>query len=156
MTEFQDPEIVTHEAVPTAVVRERVTMDDLPGLFDRAFTTIGPVLEAQGVQPAGAAFGYYLSMPTGSFELEAGLPVTTPITDAGEVIASELPAGDVARATHAGAYDTLGESWGALVAWAEEQGRTVTTRMWEVYVTDPSPEMDPATLRTDLFLLLAD
>lgn len=24
----------------------------------------------------------------------------------------------------------------------------------EVYVTDPSPEMDPATLRTDLFILL--
>lgn len=156
MSQLQDPQIITHDAVPTAVVREQVTMADLPGLYDRAFTAIGPVLEEQGVQPAGAAFGYYLSIPTGSFELEAGLPVTAPIADAGEVVASELPAGAVARATHTGAYDTLGDSWGALVAWVEEQGRTVTTRMWEVYVTDPSPEMDPATLRTDLFILLDD
>lgn len=156
MSQFQDPEIISHDAMPTAVIRERVTMATLPSLFDRAFTAIGPVLEGQGVQPAGAAFGYYLSVPTDSFELEAGLPVAAPITDAGEVVASELPAGAVARATHAGAYDTLGDSWGALVAWVEEQGRTAGTRMWEVYVTEPSPEMDPATLRTDLFLLLAD
>lgn len=156
MSQFQDPEIITHDAVPTAVVRERVTMADLPGLFDRAFTVIGEALTSQGVAPSGPAFGYYLSVPTGTFELEVGLPVSAPITDAGEVLASELPAGEVARATHAGAYDGLADSWSALVAWVEQQGRTPDTRMWEVYVTDPSPEMDPATLRTDLFLLLAD
>jgi effector-binding domain-containing protein len=30
------------------------------------------------------------------------------------------------------------------------------TPFWEVYVTEPSPDMNPATLRTDLFTVLAD
>lgn len=156
MSQLQDPQFITHQAVPTAVVREQVNMAGLPAFYDRAFGAVGEALGAQGVQPAGPAFGYYLSLPTESFELEAGFPVVAAITDTGEVIASELPAGEVARGTHVGGYDTLGDSWAALTAWVGEQGRTVGTRIWEVYVTEPSPEMDPATLRTDLFLLLAD
>ncbi len=156
MNQLQSPQIVTHEAMPTAVVRERVTMADLPALYDRAFTVLEETLTAQGVAPTGPAFGYYLSVPTGSFELEVGLPVAAPITDAGAVLASELPAGAVARATHVGAYDGLGDSWQALVAWVQEQGRVPEGPMWEIYVTEPSPQMDPATLRTDLFLLLTD
>lgn len=31
-------------------------------------------------------------------------------------------------------------------------GRQPALPFWEVYVTEPSPEMDPATLRTDLVL----
>ena len=30
-------------------------------------------------------------------------------------------------------------------------GRAPGSPFWEVYVTEPSPDMDPATLRTDLF-----
>jgi len=71
-------------------------------------------------------------------------------------VASELPGGEVARAIHAGGYESLGDSWGDLMAWTAEQGRTPEGRMWEVYVTEPSPETDPATLRTELYLLLAD
>ncbi len=156
MTQLQHPQIMMHEAVPTAVCREEVSMTDLPAFYDRAFTAVEQGLHEQGVAPAGAGFGYYLSLPTESFELEAGYPVATAVTGTGDLIASELPGGTVARATHAGGYDGLGDSWQALVAWAREQGRTPEGRMWEVYVTEPSPQMDPATLRTDLFLLLAD
>ena len=34
-------------------------------------------------------------------------------------------------------------------------GETPELPFWEVYVTEPSPEMDPADLRTDLFTRLA-
>lgn len=95
-------------------------------------------------------------MPTQRFELEAGFPAGAPVAADGDVLASELPGGTVARATHVGGYDSLGDSWGALVAWATEQGRTPEGRMWEVYVTEPTPQLDPATLRTELYLLLAD
>ena len=40
------------------------------------------------------------------------------------------------------------------MAWVDEQGLTPAGPMWEVYVTDPTPEMDPASLRTDLFVLV--
>ena len=51
-----------------------------------------------------------------------------------------------------GPYDTLGQSWGRLAAAATAQG-FVPGPFCEVYVSDPTPETDPATLRTDLFLL---
>lgn len=156
MTHLQDPEIITHEAQPTAVVRRTVTMADLPDFYDSVYTTVATSLDRQGVQPTGAAFGYYLTMPTEQFELEAGFPTATPITGDGEVVASELPGGQVARGVHAGGYDSLGDSWGALVRWVSEQGRAPAGPMWEVYLTEPTPETDPATLRTELFLALAE
>lgn len=153
---LQDPTISTHQAEPTAVIRESVSLEGLGDFYDRAYTAVGETLGRQGVQPAGAAFGYYLSIPQGTFELEAGFPTAGPVTDEGTVVASELPSGTVARGTHVGAYDSLGDSWAGLLSWAKEQGRTPEGRMWEVYVTQPTPDLDPATLRTDLFLLLED
>ena len=156
MSELQDPTITAHEAEPTAVIRESVSMEGLADFYDRAYRAVAESLGRQGVQPAGAAFGYYLTMPTERFELEAGFPTGAPVAADGDVLASELPGGTVARATHVGGYYSLGDSWGALVAWATEQGRTPEGRMWEVYVTEPTPQLDPATLCTDLYLLLAD
>lgn len=153
---MQDPRIIPHDARPTAVLRRSVTMADLGAFYDTAYRTVGQTLGQQGVEPAGPAFGYYLSVPTDRFELEAGFPTAAPITPDGDVLASELPAGEVARAVHVGAYDSLGDSWDALTTWVAEQGRTPQGPLWEVYVTQPTPETDPATLRTKLYLLLAE
>lgn len=153
---LKEPQIITHEAVPTAVMRAQdLPMAELPTFYDGAYGRVSEVLAAQGSRPTGAAFGLYLEPPSETFTLEAGFPVAAPITGDGEVHASTLPAGEVATATHAGGYDGLPDSWGALMAWVGEQGRTPGL-LWEVYVTDPSPEMDPATLRTDLFVQLTD
>lgn len=156
MSQLEQPEIHRVQAVPSAVVRGTVPAPDLPAFYDGAFGPIAQVLERQGSRPAGAAFGFYFRVPAETVELEVGFPTEEPITDDGEVLASELPAGQVARAVHVGGYDGLGESWGALVAWAEGQGRTPEGRMWESYLTEPTPGADPAAMRTELNLLLAD
>ena len=153
---LQSPEIVTHTPQPTAAVRGSVAAEGIAAFYDSAYGKVAQALGRQGVQPAGAAFGYYLSPPTERFDLEAGFPTATPISGDGDVVASELPGGEVARAIHAGGYESLGDSWGDLMAWTAEQGRTPEGRMWEVYLTEPTPETDPATLRTELYLLLAD
>ena len=62
-----------------------------------------------------------------------------------------LPAGRVAHVVHAGSYDRLGETWGLLGAWIAEQGLTPGAELWEVYMTEPTPDMDPSALRTELF-----
>ena len=41
-----------------------------------------------------------------------------------------------------------------LAAWMGEQGLTPGPVLWEVYVTEPSPDMDPADLRSELNWLL--
>jgi effector-binding domain-containing protein len=71
------------------------------------------------------------------------------VTD-GEVRAGTLPGGRIARLVHVGGFDRLGDSWAALGAWIGAQGFTPSRDLWEVYVTEPSPDMDPAELRTEL------
>ena len=65
--------------------------------------------------------------------------------------ASELPAGTIARTTYVGGYDGLGAAWGAFLGEIGASGRAPDVPFWEVYVTEPSPDADPATMRTDLF-----
>jgi effector-binding domain-containing protein len=56
----------------------------------------------------------------------------------------------VARVVHAGSFDGLSEAWQRLGAWIGEQGLEPSDDYWEVYLTEPSPDMDPADLRTEL------
>jgi effector-binding domain-containing protein len=148
--ETASPEIVSREEVPTAVLRGTVRMEQISEFFDRAYPLVASVLEQQGVEPQ-EAIGYYPSMPAETIDVEAGFTTATPVTHDGDVVASSLPGGDVARLTHLGPYDRLSESWDRLGRWVGEQGRQPGRGVWEVYVTDPTPDTDPATLRTDIY-----
>ncbi|GGK68176.1 GyrI-like domain-containing protein [Ornithinimicrobium pekingense] len=148
--EASSPEIVRREEVPTAVVRATVRMDEISQVFDRAYPLVASTLEQQGGRPL-EAIGYYPSMPSETIDVEAGFTTAAPATDEGDVVVSSLPGGDVARLTHLGPYDTLAESWERLGRWVAEQGRRPGRGVWEVYVSEPTPDSDPATLRTDIY-----
>lgn len=153
LPEASTPEIVRREPVPTAVVRGSVRMDEIASFFDRAYPLVASVLEQQGVQPL-EAFGYYLSPPADTIELEAGFTTGSPVTVDGDVVASSLPGGDAARLTHVGPYDGLAQTWAELGRWMDEHGHRPAQAFWEVYVTQPSPDADPASMRTDIYWLL--
>lgn len=145
------PELVDVVERPTAVIRARVPVHELVALFDRAFREVSETLGRQGVPPVGAAFARYAGPPTDVADLEVGFPTATPITDEGDVVASTLPGGRVARTILAGPYDELGAAWAALAAWMAEHGHIPGDAFWETYVTEPRPDMDPADLRTELY-----
>jgi effector-binding domain-containing protein len=158
MTDSQLPEptVVEVDDVTTAVIAAVVPMPDIAAFFDSTFSTIGPVLAGQGVTPVGPAFAAYHGAPGEEADLEAGFPIGAPLRGVGDVQPSVLPAGRVARVVHAGGYDGLGEAWGRLQGWIGSQGLTPGELLYEVYVTEPTPDMDPATLRTELNWYLAD
>ena len=79
-----------------------------------------------------------------------GFVTDAPVTPTGAVTASVLPAGRIARGVHSGSFDGLGDAWGALIGAVAADGLTPGSTMWEVYLTEPSPDMDPADLRTEL------
>ena len=145
-----EPELMEVEATPTAVIRGSVPITEITTFYDRSFTEVAAVIGRQGRSPQGA-FGLYLAPPGDVVELEVGFAVEADIEPDGNVTPSSLPGGRVARLVHHGAYDGLGEAWGALMTWVGKQGLAPAGPMWEVYVTDPTPETDPASLRTDLF-----
>jgi effector-binding domain-containing protein len=144
------PEVVELAPTPTAVIAGVVAMAELPAFFDQAFSTLPGVLADQGVAITGAAFARYHGMPSETVDLEVGFPTAGPIAASGDVRPGTLPGGSVARLVHHGSFDGLGGSWARLGGWIATEGHTPGSDIWEVYVTEPSPDMDPADLRTEL------
>jgi effector-binding domain-containing protein len=144
------PELVTVPATTTAVVRGTVAAEETADFFDRSFSVLGEAMAAQGVSPTGPAFGLYRGLPDQTVDLEVGFPTGRAVETDGSVEVGELPGGQVARMVHAGSFDGLAEAWQRLGGWIAEQGLTPGETYWEVYLTEPNPEMDPADLRTEL------
>ncbi len=145
-----EPAVVTLEPATTAVIRRVVPMDRLPEFFDGSFGALAAAVSAQGAGVAGPAFALYHGLPTDTVDLEVGFPTQRAVRADGDVVASALPGGRVARAVYAGSFDGLGAAWGRLRSWIDDQGLKAGETFWEVYLTQPTPDMDPADLRTEL------
>lgn len=155
-------------AVPTAVVRaDDVPMATIAGLFDAVFGTAFPAAFARGLTPAGPAFALYTRLTDGAdavADVEIGFPLDGPLlaqidaelveVDGLRVVASVLPAADVAVTSHLGGFDGLGRAWGEFLGEIGAMGWAPGVPFWEAYVTEPSPDMDPADLRTDLYCVV--
>lgn len=144
------PELVTVGETVTAVVRGVVPLTGLRDFFDGSFRALGETLARQQVTVTGPAFGFYREPPTETAVLEVGFATDRPVRPEGDVVAGSLPATRVARLVHHGSFDGLGASWERLYAWTHEQGLKTGPGMWEVYLTEPTPDMDPGELRTEL------
>lgn len=151
-------EFVDTAEVTTAVVKAAgYPMAELRTLFDTAFSGLFPVLGQRGVHPAGPAFALYHRAPDDTVDIEVGVPIEADLGEPAEldgdfvVEQSRIPAGRVAAISHLGGYEGLGQAWDDFMAAVGSSGATPQLPFWEVYVTEPSPEADPATMRTDLF-----
>ena len=142
--------IVERQEQPTAGVRERVPMADLPQFFSRAFGETMAAISAQGAHASGPPFGKYYGRPDAFVDVEAGFPVATPIEPAGNVVPGVLPGGRVAEAVHVGPFDTMGETYARLERDMQAAELTPGDVMWESYLTDPGEEPDPSKWRTQI------
>ena len=135
---------------PTAVLRETVPMKELRQFFSRAYQSVMSATEQQHVQLAGPPFALYRGMPTDVVDVEAGFPVAAPFSggDDGGVTAGTLPAGQALEAMHIGPYETLPETYGAIMGRMQAEGLTPGNSMWEYYLSDPAAEPDPAKWKT--------
>jgi effector-binding domain-containing protein len=145
-----EPELTDVAEVTTAVVADVVEMSHMSAFFDQAFSTLAHVLASQGIEPIGPAFALHRRPVTDTADLEVGFPTQRPVLADGPVHSGSLPAGPVARFVHHGSFDGLPGAWQRLESWIGEQGLTPGDAMWEVYLTEPSPDMDPADLQTEL------
>lgn len=147
--------------VPTAVVVQRdFPMHEMASLMDGTFSSLGAALEGIGISLIGPAFALHHRAPVSTADLEVGFPIDAPLTEpltlpsGFEVTGSVLPAGRVAWVSHIGGYGGLAEKWGAFTEGIGESEEQMVYPFWEFYVTPPLPDVNPATLRTDLFSLL--
>jgi effector-binding domain-containing protein len=84
-------------------------------------------------------------------DVEVGVLVSRPFEPAGRVVASVLPGGDVAMATHHGDYARLGVTHDAVREQVASHGRALAGPRWEIY---GHWRADPSELETEVFWLL--
>jgi len=133
---------------PVAVVRERVRMDALTDFFGRAFGTVMAAAQKQGAAPAGPPFALYRGIPGETVDVEAGFPMAGSFRDADGVAAGTLPETDALEAVHVGPYDTLENTYNAVLGQMQAEGLTPADTMWEYYLSDPETEPDPEKWQT--------
>ncbi len=149
-------EILEAEPVPLVVARfPDHPFAEMSAAFDSTFAALFPALAARQITPVGPAVAVYHSIPGDTLTFEVGIPVDGPLTgevhtEGGVILCnSTLPAGPVARTSYFGGYGGLGEAWSRFITSLDDVRQAMP--YWEVYVTEPTPDADPATLRTDLY-----
>ncbi|MCA9834091.1 MAG: hypothetical protein KC435_09105 [Thermomicrobiales bacterium] len=149
------------DAYPT-VVRKVVDypMRDMTSIYDSTFSVLFPALSREGLHPIGPAFDIHFRMPTDTATFELGFPVNNALdktlTEASGIVLepSTLPGGTIARISAFGPYDNLPQAWGAFMEAIAAAGKEPILPFWQIYVTEPSPALDPRLLRTDLVTLV--
>ncbi|HEY1484998.1 MAG TPA: GyrI-like domain-containing protein [Micromonosporaceae bacterium] len=121
------------EPTPTAVVATATTWAQFPKAW-------GPMLDKvwgflRGDAPAGLyQHGHNIMLYKDDVpNVEVGVQVTGSFEPAGDVVASTLPAGLVATATHTGPIAEIGDTHQAVRDWTEANGYRLAGPHWEVY-----------------------
>jgi effector-binding domain-containing protein len=139
--------------IPTAVLRLRANLRDLPKVIPEACGAVWKVIRSQQVTGAGRHVSLYLD---DQVNLEVGVELQHPFAGHGDVIASTLPAGRVATTTHFGPYPQLHLAHQAIRDWCAAQGHTPTGVNWEIYGHwQDAWNNNPSAIQTDVFYLLA-
>lgn len=143
-------EIRNIEARPVMSARRKSTQAELKTVFHEVLPAAFQHILASGGQPAGAPFARYHTWEENNVDVEAGIPVTQPIAGSGEIVASELPGGQMAVVDHFGPYEGLHAGYEALHRWMAENGYKAAGAPFEIYWTDPGEEPDQSKWRTEI------
>ncbi|WP_035604844.1 GyrI-like domain-containing protein [Haloferula sp. BvORR071] len=147
-------QLLEADAIPTAVIRERVPASELARFVPAACGEVWTFIKAAGLPKPGRHMALYLD-PQGW--VEVGAEVGEPFTGNGRVHSSQLPAGRIATTTHFGPYGGLGKAHAAIREWCAQNDRPHAGVCWEIYDHwDASWNTDSSRIRTDVFYLLED
>jgi effector-binding domain-containing protein len=130
--------VKTVEPTPTAVVAAATTWAEFPKIW-------GPMLDKvwgflRGDAPEGLyQHGHNVMLYSDDVpNVEVGVQVSGAFDPVGDVVASALPGGLVATATHTGPIAAIGDTHQAVCEWSKANGYRLAGSRWEVY-GDPDP-----------------
>ena len=137
-----------------AAVRREVA----PGAVGSAWgPALGKVWEFIRVQPGLRTDGHNIFLyhhpkqPGAPILCDFGVEVTRTFEAAGEVYATETPAGEAAVAVHRGPYTRMNEAHNAIGKWMAANRKESAGQSWEIY---GDPTSDPADTQTAVVYLL--
>jgi effector-binding domain-containing protein len=133
-----------------ASVRDVIpTYSDIGPLFDELYS----YLTEQKAQLTGPPIAIYYDMEykERDVDVEVAAPIAGQISPTDRIKTRELPAVDTAACLiHQGPYETLNESYKAIMAWIETNGYRLAGPDREVYLKGPEANIDPSSYVTEL------
>jgi effector-binding domain-containing protein len=145
-----DVEIRQLDRQPAATIRITTTPKEIGPTLAEVLPEVGRYLQRSGVSASGPPFARYHAYERDRVDMEAGMPVSGPVTGGSRVQPSDLPSGSAATVWHVGPYDKLFRAWAALQAWLKENSWEEAGPGWEMYVTDPGEEPDSSLWKTQV------
>src|ERR1700684_3233676 len=143
-----DVTVLTVEPTPTAVVAAATTWAEFP-------KTWGPMLDMvwsflRGSAPEGLyQQGHNIMLyKDDTPNVEVGVQVSGSFSPAGHVVASSLPGGLVATATHTGPIARIGDTHQAVREWSQANGYRLAGPHWEIY---GDPDRSTGDFDVDVF-----
>jgi effector-binding domain-containing protein len=146
--------LVKVAARPTAVVAETTTWADFPRLWGRLLDEVYGVVRGRpelATATGGELWQNVMLYKDQRPDVEVGVLVAAAFEPEGRVTLSELPGGEVARATHRGDYAALGVTHDAIREYVASQGRELAGPCWEIY---GHATANPSEAETEVFWLL--
>ena len=138
-----------------AAVRRRVRIGEVGRAWKPALDLVWEFLRCnKGLRTDGHNCFLYQHPAPGEavMVVDFGVQIVQPFKDAGEVICTETPAGEVVMTTHIGSYGKLAAAHEAINSWCRTNSRTLGAYSWEIY-GDWSD--DEAKLETQVVYLLS-
>lgn len=98
-------------------------------------------MRLQGVKYAGPCFTRYLDSQYRDRDIDAEVcaPIEADCAASGQMKVQELPGGTLAVTVHHGPFTTLGNAYGALLKWIEDNGYRITGPEREIYIKTGTP-----------------
>ncbi len=147
-------EVSVERVAPRALacVRARLRSSRIPAEFRVHLDQVYAAARSGNIQLDGQnIFVYRATGEPGVVDAEFGVGAKAPFADVGNVVYSQLPAGEAATATHWGDYSKLGGAHAAVAEWCRANNRQLAGISWEIY-GHMGP--DPSNARTDVYYLL--
>ena len=149
-----DVSVRTVPSMKLAAVRRHVAIGDIGTAWKPALDKVWEFLRSHpGLRTDGhnVFLYHHPARRDEPMDIDFGVEVSRAFESAGEVYATETPAGMVVVAVHVGPYDRMKETHDAIHAWAVANNRAFAGKSWEIY-GDWSD--DPSKLETTIMYLL--
>ncbi len=147
-----DVEIKTVQSFPYCCIHRVGPFTEIENVISQLF----PVMQNQNISPQGTMIGVYYSNPQvvapENMEWEIGFPCSAQVSPLKPLEKKVWTFELVASSIHAGPYEKTGETYIKIFEWMETNGYEQAGPVLEKYLNMPSPDIDPATLRAEIWI----
>ncbi len=135
---------------PQPILAIRTKTDDIGKALGQLLPEIAQHLGSKGIEHCGMPLSIWYDCTDGVYDMDAAIPVLTPVDGKGQIRADQLPGGRAATVIYTGHYNGLPGAWSEFMQAMKNEGLEGSGDPWEIYLTDPEAEPNPKKWQTEL------